>query len=169
MIIIRQDIHLFHFCFLCIGFFLLKVIKSRKQFLELSILPINERKTWKNYPKSSQDIFFSCFVCFLEDLRIPIFFLRFYWPLIVHRTYIFAILKCLVESFTQQQITLNLGTLEELFDLWGTSLYTQQTSTHWFLCCGCFHCFWRKGLCSIFCTHVSVPNIIFLQAAEFSG
>ena len=29
----------------------LKVNKSRKQFLEFSILPKNERKTWKNYPK----------------------------------------------------------------------------------------------------------------------
>ena len=45
-----------------------KVSKSRKQFLELSILPKNERKTWKNYPKSSHDIFFShvLFGFFLE-------------------------------------------------------------------------------------------------------
>ena len=45
---------------------LLKVTKSRKQFLELLILPKNEWKTWKNYPKSSQDNLFSCFVRFLE-------------------------------------------------------------------------------------------------------
>ena len=40
-----------------------------------------------------------------------------FFLLIVHGTYIFAILKCLVESFTQQQITLSLGTLEKLFNL----------------------------------------------------
>ena len=69
-------------------------------------------------------------------LRIAFFFL------IVRVTYIFAILKCLVESFTQQQITLSLGTLEKLFNLQGTSLplyYTctamTGTRTHWFLCC----------------------------------
>ena len=54
--------------------YIVKVSKSRKQFWKLSILPKNERKTWKNYPKSSQDNFFSCFVRFLEELRIPIFF-----------------------------------------------------------------------------------------------
>ena len=48
-----------------------KVGKSQNQFLEFSILPNNERKTWKNYPKSSRDIFFSCFVHFLEELIIP--------------------------------------------------------------------------------------------------
>ena len=58
----------------------LKVGKSRKQFWKLSILLKNERKTWKNYPKSSQDNFFLCFVRFLEELRIPIFF-EIYWPL----------------------------------------------------------------------------------------
>ena len=45
----------------------LNVSKSWKQFLKLSILPKNERKTWKNY----QDNFSSCF---LKGLRIPIFF-----------------------------------------------------------------------------------------------
>ena len=46
---------------------LLKVSKSRKQFLKFSILPKNERKTEKIYLETSQDIFFR----FLEELRIP--------------------------------------------------------------------------------------------------
>ena len=31
-------------------------------------------KDLKDYPKSSQDNFFSCFICFLEEFRILIFF-----------------------------------------------------------------------------------------------
>ena len=53
----------------------LKVSKSRKQFLELSILPKNERKTWKKYPKRSQNNIFSCFVCFFENV------FQIYWLL----------------------------------------------------------------------------------------
>ena len=60
--------------------FEIKVIKPPKQFLELSILPKNERKTWKNHPESSQDNFFWCFLRFLEELRIPFFF-EIYWSL----------------------------------------------------------------------------------------
>ena len=56
--------------------FPIKVSKSWKQFLEFLILPKNEQKTWKSYPKSSQDNFFSCFVRFLEELRITTYFFR---------------------------------------------------------------------------------------------
>ena len=59
----------------------LKVSKSWKQFSEFSIIPKNERKTWKNYPKSSQDNFFSCFVCFFWKNWEFQFFLEIYWPL----------------------------------------------------------------------------------------
>ena len=58
----------------------LKVNKSRKQFLEFSILPKNKRKTWKNF-KSSQDNFILCLVQFLEELRIPKNVFEIYWPL----------------------------------------------------------------------------------------
>ena len=56
---------IFHFVFT-----LLEVSKSQKQFFRIINSSKNERKTWKNYPKSSQDNFFSCFVRFLEELRI---------------------------------------------------------------------------------------------------
>ena len=93
------------------------------------------------------------FFCFLSGkfhfyMVLPKIFLLCiaFFQLFVHGNHILAFLKCLVESFTQQQITLNLGTLEELFHLRGTSLslyYTcTGTSTHWcrcgwFLCCRC--------------------------------
>ena len=51
-----------------------KVSKSLKQFLESSILPKNEWKTWKNYPKSSQDNFFSCFVRFWKNWEFQFLF-----------------------------------------------------------------------------------------------
>ena len=47
----------------------LKVSKSGKQFLELSILPKNERKTWKNYPKISRVSFI-----FWKNWEFPKFF-----------------------------------------------------------------------------------------------
>ena len=97
--------------------------------------------------------FCNLFFCFLSGkfhfyMVLPKFFLLCiaFFQLFVHGNHILAFLKCLVESFTQQQITLNLGTLEELFHLRGTSLslyYTcTGTSTHWcrcgwFLCCRC--------------------------------
>ena len=59
----------------------LMVNKSRKQFLEFSILPKNERKTWKNYPKSSQDIFFSSFVRFFGRIENCNIFFEIYSPL----------------------------------------------------------------------------------------
>ena len=58
-----------------------KVSKSRKQLWKLSILPKNERKTWKNYPKSSQDNFFSGFVRFFGRIENSNFFFEIYWPL----------------------------------------------------------------------------------------
>ena len=57
----------------------LKVIKSQKQFLDFSILPKNERKTWKHYPKSSQDNFFLCFVWVFW--RIEFYFFEINGPL----------------------------------------------------------------------------------------
>ena len=52
----------------------IKVSKSRKQFLELSILPKNEQNTFIMYPKRSQDNFVLCFVCFFEELWVLMFF-----------------------------------------------------------------------------------------------
>ena len=54
----------------------LQVIKSRKQFLEFSILPKTNEKWKKKYPDTSWDIFLF-FVRFLEELRIPKISLRF--------------------------------------------------------------------------------------------
>ena len=59
----------------------LKVSKSRKQFLELSIFPKKPRKPSKNYFKSSQDIFFLHFVRFLKELRKRKIASEIIWPL----------------------------------------------------------------------------------------
>ena len=77
-----------------------KVSKSRKQFLELSILPKNERNTWKNYPKSSQDNFFSCFVRCLEGLRISFFF-EIYWPFV---SSVLFNKKCLTDAIKTKRL-----------------------------------------------------------------
>ena len=95
------------------------------------------------------------FISFFSRQQYMVLPKKIFFLLIVHGTYNFAILKCLVESFTQQQITLSLGTLKELFNLQEASLpYTctamTGTSTHWFLCCGCFHCFLGNRICSIY-------------------
>ena len=61
----------------------LKVNKSQKQFLDWSILPKNKGKTWNNYPKSSQDIVFLCFVRFLGRIENSNFF---FWDLLTFRS-----------------------------------------------------------------------------------
>ena len=81
-------------CLGCIFFFLnrsykLKVSKSQKQFLESSLLPKNDWKSWKNYPKSSQDNFF-VFRLFLEELIIPKIAFEIHWPLIVSYYWVFG-------------------------------------------------------------------------------
>ena len=50
--------------------------------MESSILPKNKRKAWKNYPKSSQDNFFSCFVRFFGRIQNSNFF---FWDLLTFR------------------------------------------------------------------------------------
>ena len=62
---------------------LLKVSQSRKQFLEFSILPKNERKTKKISSELSGYFFFSVLRLFLEELRIPTIFVKKYWALVV--------------------------------------------------------------------------------------
>ena len=82
----------------------LKVSKSRMQFLELSILPKNAQKAWKNYPKSPQDNFFSCFAnhlflsydCFLlphEDISFAKL-----WPHIGSNTIFGALLHSSIST-----------------------------------------------------------------------
>ena len=80
---------------------LLKVSKSQKQFLELSILPKNERKTWKNYPKSSQDDFFLVVGSFFWKNWEFQFFLEIYWPLATSVTFfIFHFVKWILPEFS---------------------------------------------------------------------
>ena len=53
-----------------------EVSKSQNQFLALLFFQKTNERLDKNYPKTSQDIFFSCFVDFLQELRIQFFFSR---------------------------------------------------------------------------------------------